>query len=124
MNDLKQISRSKGELRSLIRIQTNFRRRHEMGFVLEKCKKHFLKNGKIQRRANVANKLEIEIEILESRKAYKYSRVDKNHITEYKDGKSKLKKEYLRRMRPILYTELSSESKWKHFTRSAASAGI
>jgi hypothetical protein len=88
--------------------------------------KNFFKNGNIHRKENVENKLEIEVEVrvLESSKAYKYSRVVENYSTEYKDEKSRLKKEYLRRMRPILYTELSAKSKWKHFTRSAASAGI
>jgi tRNA U34 2-thiouridine synthase MnmA/TrmU len=46
-----------------------------------------LKNDKIQREANVKKKLEIEIEVLESRKAYRYSTVDENHTTEYKDGR-------------------------------------
>jgi hypothetical protein len=55
MNDLKQISRSKRELRSLIKIQNNFRQRHKMDFVPEKCEKHFLKNdnrGKQTSRTN------------------------------------------------------------------------
>ena len=40
-----------------------------MDFVLEKCEKKILSNGKIERKEHVENKLEIDIEVLESGKA-------------------------------------------------------
>lgn len=42
---------------------------------------------------------------------YNYSEVEESHDMEYNDEKGKLKKEYLRRMRLILSTELIANSK-------------
>lgn len=64
--------------------------------------------------------METEIELLESEKAYKCLRVDENHNIEYKDEKTRLKKEYLRRMKLILSIELSAKNKCNLFTRSVS----
>jgi hypothetical protein len=45
------------------------------------------------------------------RKACKYSGVEENHNLEHKNDEEKLKKEYVRRLRLILYTELSAKKK-------------
>jgi hypothetical protein len=65
MDDSKQISRSKEELRSVVKIQDNFKQRHKINFVLEKCEKTINTIGKIERKEHVENKLEIETELLE-----------------------------------------------------------
>jgi hypothetical protein len=44
-------------------------------------------------------------------KAYKYLGVAENHNIEHKNEKEKLKKEYVRRLRLILSTELSEKNK-------------
>jgi len=69
VDDLKQISRSKRELRNFIKIQNNFKQRHKTNFALGKCEKKIVTNGKIGRKEHVENKVQIEIEVLESRKA-------------------------------------------------------
>jgi hypothetical protein len=52
-----------------------------------------------------------EIKELELMKAYKYLGIEENHNIEHKNGKEKLKKEYVRRLRLILNTELSANNK-------------
>jgi hypothetical protein len=52
--------------------------------------------------------MENEIKELASVKAYKYLGVEDSHNKEHKNGKEKLK-EYLRRLRLILNTELSTK---------------
>jgi hypothetical protein len=47
----------------------------------------------------------------ETMKAYKYLGVEENHNIEHKNEKEKLKKEYVRRLRLILNTELSAKNK-------------
>jgi hypothetical protein len=46
-------------------------------------------------------------------KAYKYLGVEENHIIEHKNEKEKLKKEYVRRQRMILNSELSANNKMR-----------
>jgi hypothetical protein len=44
-------------------------------------------------------------------KAYKYLGVEESHNIEHKKEKDRLKKEYIRRLRLILSTELSAKNK-------------
>jgi hypothetical protein len=44
-------------------------------------------------------------------KTYKYLGVEENHSIKYKNEKEKLKKEYVRRLRLILNTELRAKNK-------------
>jgi hypothetical protein len=55
--------------------------------------------------------MENEIKELEPMKACKYLGVAENHNIEHKNEKEKLKKEYVRRLRFILSTELSAKNK-------------
>jgi hypothetical protein len=53
--------------------------------------------------------MENYIKELEPMKACKYLGVDENHNIEHKNEREKLKKEYVRRLRFILNTELSAK---------------
>jgi hypothetical protein len=55
--------------------------------------------------------MENEIKELEPMKAYKYLGAEENHNIEHKNEKGKLKKEYAKRLRLILNTELSAKNK-------------
>jgi hypothetical protein len=48
---------------------------------------------------------------LDPRKAYEYLGIEDSHDTEHKNEKEKLKKEYLRRLRIVLDTELNARNK-------------
>jgi hypothetical protein len=55
--------------------------------------------------------LENEIEELDTTKANKYLSVEESHNIEHKKENDRLKKEYIRRLRLILSTELSEKKK-------------
>jgi hypothetical protein len=55
--------------------------------------------------------MENEIKKLEPMKVYKYLGVAENHNIDHKNEKEKLKKEYVRRLRLILITELRAKNK-------------
>jgi hypothetical protein len=72
---------------------------------------NFFKTGTIYRKQHIGNTMENEIKELEPMKAYKYLGAAENHNIIYKNEKEKLKKEYIRRLRLILNTELSAKNK-------------
>jgi predicted KAP-like P-loop ATPase len=110
MDDLKLIGRSEEELRNEIKIVKTFSNDIKMKLGLEKCAGISLKNGTVYRKQHIGNTMENEIKELESMKAYKYLGVAENHNIEHKNEKEKLK-EYVRRLRLILSTELSARNK-------------
>jgi hypothetical protein len=57
----------------------------------------------------MGNTMENEIKELDTMKAYKYLGVEKRHNIQHKKEKDRLKKEYIRRLRLILSTELSAK---------------
>jgi hypothetical protein len=82
-----------------------------MKFGFEKCARISLKNGTLYTKQQIGNTMENEIKELELMKVYKYLGVTENHNIEHKNEKVKLKKEYVRRPRLILSTELSEKNK-------------
>jgi hypothetical protein len=72
-----------------------------------------LKREKVHRKQRKGNTMENEIKGLEFMKAHNYLGVEENHNTEHKSETEKLKEEYVRRLRLILKTELSSNNKIK-----------
>jgi hypothetical protein len=59
----------------------------------------------------IGNTFENEIKELDPRKAYKYLGIEENFDIQHKNEKEKVKKEYLRRLRLVLGTELSAKNK-------------
>jgi hypothetical protein len=72
---------------------------------------NFFKNGTVYGKEHIGNTMENEIKELEPMKACKYLGVAEKHNIEHKHEKEKLKKEYVRRLRLILNTELSAKNK-------------
>ena len=59
----------------------------------------------------VGSTFENDIKELDPRKAYKYLGIEESFDIQHKNEKEKLKKEYLRRVRLVLGTELSAKNK-------------
>jgi hypothetical protein len=57
----------------------------------------------------MGNTMENEFKELYTMKAHKYLGVEKSHNIQHKKEKDRLKKEYIRRLRLILTTELSAK---------------
>ena len=98
-------------LDALIRKVHAFSRDIGMEFGLEKCAKSVIKKGKKEPGQN----LEIEdgkfVEDLEHDKTYKYLGIEENHTLEHKQLRKKATQEYIRRLKKICRSELSSKHK-------------
>ena len=60
---------------------------------------------------HIGNTFENDIKGLDPRKAYKYLGIEENFDIQHINEKEKLKKEYLRRLRLVLGTELIAKNK-------------
>ena len=60
---------------------------------------------------HVGSTFDYDIKELDPRKAYKYLGIEESFDIQHKNEKEKLKKEYLRRLRLVLGTELSAKNK-------------
>ena len=60
---------------------------------------------------HVGSTFDKDIKELDPRKAYKYLGIEESFDIQHKNEKEKLKKEYLRRLRLVLCTELSAKNK-------------
>ena len=69
-----------------------------------------LKKGRVQSKIYIGSTFEKDIKELEPY-AYVYLGIEDRHDREHKNEKEKLKKEYLRRLRLVLGTDLSSKNK-------------
>ena len=75
------------------------------------CKNICLKIGSVQSKMHLGSTFENDIKELDPRKAYKYLGIEESFNIQHKNEKEKLKKEYLRRLRLVLGTELSAKNK-------------
>ena len=82
-----------------------------MNFGLEKCARICLKRGRVQSKTHLGNTFENDIKEPDPMRAYKYFGIEENFDIQHKDEKEKLKKEYLRRLRLVLDTELNAKNK-------------
>ena len=82
-----------------------------INFGLERCASICLKKGRVQSKIYIGNTIAKCIKELGPREAYKYLDREKSYDILHKNKKEKLKKEYLRRFRSVLGTELSAKNK-------------
>jgi site-specific DNA-adenine methylase len=82
-----------------------------MEFGLEKCARNSLNRGMVHRKQYIRSTKENEIKELDLIKAYKYLGIEETHNTEHRKEKERLVKEYVRRLRLILNTQLSTRNK-------------
>ena len=82
-----------------------------MKFGLEKCARICLRRGSVQSKMHVGSTFENDIKELDPRKEYRYLGIEESFDIQHKNEKEKLKKEYLRRLRLVLSTELSTKNK-------------
>jgi len=105
------LGRNKNDLTNEIKIVQIINKDINMNFGLEKCARICLKRGRVQSKMHIGKTFENDIKDLDPRKAYKYLGIEENFDLQHKNEKEKLKKEYLRRLRLILGTELSAQNK-------------
>ena len=111
MDDLKLLGRNENDLKKEIKIVQTISKYININFVSEKCARICLKRGMVQNKMQIGNRFENDIKVLDQRKAYKYLGIEENFDIQRKNENEKLKKEYLRRLRLVLGTELSAKNK-------------
>jgi hypothetical protein len=111
MDDLKLLGRNENDLKNEIKIVHTISKDLNMNLGLEKCAKICLKRGRVQSKMHIGNTFENDIKELDLRKAYKYLGIEESFDIQHNNEKEKLKKEYLRRLRLVLGTELSAKNK-------------
>ena len=82
-----------------------------MRFGLEKCPKANFERGKLASTGNIVINDDTEVRELYQEEVYKYLGVDENDGIQYSKMKEKIRKEYTKRVRLILRTELNGRNK-------------
>ena len=111
MDDLKLLGSNADNLENEIKTVKAISKFINMNFELEKCARLCLKKGRVQSKIYIGSTFEKDIKELDLREAYKYLGTEESHDIEHMNEKEKLKKEYLRRLRLVLDTELSAKNK-------------
>jgi len=111
MDDLKLLGRSESDLKNEIKIVRTISKDINMSFDSEKCARICLESGTVQSKMHIGSTFENNIKELDPRKAYEYLGIEESCDIQHKNKKEKLKKEYLRRLRLVLGTELSAKNK-------------
>jgi len=115
MDDLKLLGRYESDLENEIKIVQTISKDLNMNFGLEKCARICLKRVRVQSKMHLGSTFENDIKELDPRKAYKYLGIEESFDIQHKNEKEKLQKEYLRRLRLVLGTELSAKNKIQAF---------
>ena len=111
MDDLKLYSKNEQEQVGELKIVKQFSDDIGMEFGLEKCAKPVSKKGKLASTGNIVIDDDTQIQELDEEGVYKHLGVDESDGMQHSKMKEKMRKEYNKRVRLILRTELNRRNK-------------
>ncbi|KAI5751249.1 hypothetical protein M8J77_005743 [Diaphorina citri] len=111
MDDLKLYANNENNLNTLIEKVKTFSDHIGMKFGYDKCAKVNIVKGKVKERANIPDEQAPNIRELETGEVYKYLGIYEEGNIEHKRMKDTIRKEYYRRVRGIMKTELNAKHK-------------
>ena len=111
MDDLKLYASNDDQQQGELKIVKQFSEDIKMTFGLDKCAKVSFKQGKLISTGNIELDQEATISDLDPNSAYKYLGVDESDGIQHTKMKEKIRKEYCRRVRLILRSELNGKEK-------------
>ena len=111
MDDLKLFARNDSELTGLLDTVKHFSDDIGMQFGLDKCAKATFTKGKIVKAENIILDVSTTIKELEHEGMYKYLGIQEAEGVANAANKEKVRKEFYRRVRAILQTELNARNK-------------
>jgi hypothetical protein len=111
VDDLKLTAKSEEELQKQIRRVKTFSDDINMEFGLENCATITFKRGKLTHLQNLVIDTYRVIQELEQGKTYKYLGIEESECIQHQQMKERLKKEYSRRLRMTLKSELNARNK-------------
>ena len=107
IDDLKLYAANGQQLNNQIKLVKTFSDDIRMSFGIEKCNKVTIKRGKITKSENIVLDNGEILKTLDLNKMYKYLEFNEHQLTD-KNTKSALKKEYFKRLKMLLKSELNS----------------
>ena len=113
MDDLKTFSKDDKQQEGLLNIVKTFSDDIMMEFGLDKCAKATFKKGTLTKTTDLQLDHNTKIKELEQEATYKYLGVNEGDGIQHSHMKEKIRKEYYRRIRLVLNTELNSANKIK-----------
>ena len=112
MDDLKLFAKNDQHLHALLRIVKSFSDCIKMEFNADKCAKVTIKRGKYSSSENIELDPSTTIRELEQHDTYKYLGVAENTGISHQKMKETIRKEYTRRVRLIMRSQLNSKNKF------------
>lgn len=110
IDDLKLIAKSDKELKTQLKIVQQFSDDIQMQFGLDKCAKATFLDGRLQSSENIEINDTTTIRALEQHDVYKYLGINEHDGIQHKNMKKQLTKEYYRRTREILKSQLNAKN--------------
>ena len=120
MDDLKLYSKNEQEQIGELKVVKQFSDDIGMEFGLEKCAKASFKEGKLTSTGNIVIDVDPEVQELDQEGVYKYLGADESDGIQHSKMKEKIRREYNRRVRSILTTELNGRNKMEAINSSLA----
>ena len=111
MDDLKLFAKNDQHLEGLLTTVKEFSKDICMDFGLDKCAKATFVKGKLQNSTAINLDFDTTIKELNSEESYKYLGVNEGDGINHATMKEKIRKEYYRRIRLVLKTELNSKNR-------------
>ena len=111
MDDLKLYAKNDSELEGLLKTVKQFSDDIGMEFGLDKCAKASFTKGRLTSTEAIEIDSETQIRDLDQEEVYKYLGVNEGDGIQHAQMKEKVRKEYYRRVRLVLRTELNSQNR-------------
>lgn len=110
IDELELIAKSDKELKTQLKIVQQFSDDVQMQFGLDKCAKATFLDGRLHLSENIEINDTTTIRALEQHDVYKYLGINEHDGIQHKNMKKQLTKEYYRRTREILKSELNAKN--------------
>ena len=111
MDDLKAYAMNDEQLKKLLDIIKIFSDDIKMEFGLDKCTKATVIKGKLTKTSNIVLNQDTAIKELDQEGTYKYLGINEGDGIQHSKRKEKIRKEYYRRTRMVLKSELNAINK-------------
>ena len=111
MDDLKLFAKNDQDLEGLLNTVKEFSNDIDMEFGLDKCAKVSFVRGKLQKTSSINPDIDTAIRDLDPEETYKYLGVNEGDGINHASMKEKIGKQYHRRIRLVLKTELNSKNR-------------
>ena len=111
MDDLKLFAKTDQQLEGLLSTVKSFSDDICMEFGLDKCAKATFNKGRLRKSSSISLDIDTTIKQLDPEQCYKYLGVNEGDGINHNQMKEKIRKEYYRRIRLVLKTELNSKNR-------------